>query len=88
VCRQALGDNPVDGAVYVCRTRTGTPLNLLAYEGQGVWLCTNRLAQGRFPWWPTAATPSVRLSARELTVRLWKGFPDRAQMAPAWRQVA
>jgi hypothetical protein len=30
----------------------------------------------------------VRLSARELTVLLWNGFPERAQMAPEWRQVA
>jgi transposase len=88
VCRQALGDNPLDGAVYVFRNRRGTTLKLLAYDGQGFWLCTKRLSQGRFHWWPTAATPSVRLSARELTVLLWNGFPERAQMAPEWRQVA
>jgi transposase len=88
VCRQALGDNPLGGAVYVFRNRTGTTLKLLAYDGQGFWLCTKRLSQGRFHWWPTAATPSVRLSARELTVLLWNGFPERAQMAPEWRQVA
>jgi transposase len=88
VCRQALGDNPLGGAVYVFRNRAGTTLKLLLYDGQGFWLCTKRLSQGRFQWWPTAATPSVRLSARELSVLLWNGFPDRAQMAPEWRQVA
>jgi transposase len=88
VCRQALGDNPLDGAVYVFRNRTGTTLKLLAYDGQGFWLCTKRLSRGRFQWWPTAPTPSVTLSARELAILLWNGFPDRAQMAPEWRQVA
>jgi transposase len=88
VCRQALGENPLGGAIYVFRNRAGTTLKLLAYDGQGFWLCTKRLSQGRFHWWPTAATPSVRLSARELGVLLWNGFPDRAQMAPEWRQVA
>ncbi len=88
VCRQALGDNPLAGAVYVFRTRAGTTLKVLAYDGQGFWLCTKRLSQGRFRWWPTATTPTVRLSARELTVLLWNGFPERAQMAPEWRQVA
>ena len=48
VCRQALGDNPLDGAVYVFRNRAGTTLKLLAYDGQGFWLCTKRLSQGRF----------------------------------------
>lgn len=88
VWRQALGDNPLGGAVYVFRNRAGTTLKLLLYDGQGFWLCTKRLSQGRFHWWPTAATPSGRLSARELSVLLWNGFPDRAQMAPEWRQVA
>jgi transposase len=88
VCRQALSDNPLGGAVYVFRNRAGTALKLLVYDGQGFWLCTKRLSQGRFKWWPTAPTPSVRLSARELAILLWNGYPERAQMAPEWRQVA
>ena len=88
LCRQTLGDNPLGGTVYVFRNRAGTALKLLTYDGQGFWLCTKRLSQGRFHWWPTAATPSVPLSARELTVLLWNGFPERAQMAPEWRHVA
>jgi len=88
VCRQQLADNPLDGAVYVFRNRTGTTLKLLVYDGQGFWLCTKRLSQGRFRWWPTVATPSLRLSARELSILLWNGNPERAQLAPDWRQVA
>jgi hypothetical protein len=88
VCRQALGDTPWDGAVSGLRTRAGTTRKLLAYDGHGFWLCPKRLSQGRFRWGPTATTPRVRLSARELTVRLGNGFPERAQMAPEWRQVA
>lgn len=88
VCRQQLADNPLDGAVYVFRNRTGTTLKLLVYDGQGFWLCTKRLSQGRFRWWPTGATPSLRLSARERSILLWNGNPERAQLAPDWRQVA
>ena len=88
VCRPVWAENPWDGAVFVFRNRTGTTLTLLADDGQGFWLCTNRLSQGRLQWWPTAALPSVRLSAREVAVLVWNGFPDRAQMAPEWRQVA
>ena len=87
VCRRVLGDNPLEGAVYVFRNRAGTALKLLLYDGQGYWLMMKRLSQGRFRWWPTAPAPSVPLSARELTILLWNGFPDRAQMAPEWRQV-
>lgn len=38
VCRQRLGDNPLEGAVYVFRNRAGTALKLLLYDGQGYWL--------------------------------------------------
>jgi transposase len=87
VCRQVLGDNPLSGAVYVFRNRTGTTLKLLAYDGQGFWLCTKRLSHRRFLWWPTATTASVTLSAWALTVLLGNGDPDRAQLAPDWRPV-
>jgi len=38
VCRQVLGENPLEGAVYVFRNRAGTALKLLLYDGQGYWL--------------------------------------------------
>ena len=88
LCRQALSENPVGGTVYVFRNRTGTTLKLLAYDGQGFWLCTKRLSQGRFRWWPTVTNPSVTLSAHELSILLWNGHPDRAQCAPAWRAIS
>jgi transposase len=44
VCRQVLGDNPLSGAVYVFRNRSGTAIKLLFYDGQGYWLCTKRLS--------------------------------------------
>jgi transposase len=87
LCRQTLSENPLSGAVSVFRNRTGTTLKLLAYDGQGFWLCTKRLSQGRFHWWLTAPSPSVTLSAWELNILLGNGHPDRAQLAPAWRPV-
>ena len=87
LCRQVLSENPLGGAVYGFRNRTGTTLKLLAYDGQGFWLCTKRLSQGRFHWWPTAAGPRVSLSAQELSILLWNGNPDRAQLAPEWHPV-
>ena len=87
VCRQRLGANPLEGAVYVFRNRAGTALKLLLYDGQGYWLCMKRLSQGRFTWWPHTADARVPLSARELLIVLWNGDPERAQMAGDWRRV-
>jgi transposase len=88
VCRQVLGDNPREGAVYVFRNRTGTALKLLLYDGQGDWLLMKRLSQGHFTWWPTSADARLPLSARELLIVLWNGNPEGAQMAQDWRRLA
>ncbi len=88
VCRQVLGDNPLEGAVYVFRNRSATALKLLLYDGQGYWIMMKRLSQGRFTWWPQSADARVPLSARELIILTWNGNPERAQMARDWRRVA
>jgi transposase len=88
VCRQRLGDNPLEGEVYVFRNRSGTSLKLLLYDGQGYWMCMKRLSTGRFSWRLQSADARVPLSARELVILLWNGLPDRAQMAKDWRRVA
>jgi transposase len=88
VCRQVLGDNPLEGAVYVFRNRAATALKLLLYDGQGYWMMMKRLSTGRFAWWPHSPDARVPLSARELIIVLWNGDPEGAQMAHDWRRVA
>jgi len=88
LCRQRLGENPMDGAIFVFRNRRGTSLKLLCYDGQGFWLCQRRLSQGRLRWWPTSAQASARLSARELQILLWNGNPKGLELAEDWRGVA
>jgi transposase len=87
VCRQVLGDNPLSGAVYVFRNRSGTAIKLLFYDGQGFWLCAKRLSQGRFHWWSQGQDASSRLCARELLVLLWNGHPHQAGMAADWQKL-
>ena len=88
LCRQRLGENPMEGAVFVFRNRRGTSLKLLCYDGQGFWLCQKRLSQGRLKWWPTSAQASERLSARELQILLWNGNPRAVELGEDWRRVA
>ena len=86
VCRQGLGDHPLRGALSVFRNRSGTALTIVLHDGQGFWLCTKRLSQGRFTWWLQGAEASARLAARELLILLWHGNPQQAEMAADWRQ--
>jgi transposase len=88
LCRQQLSQNPMNGAVYVFRNRRATALKLLVYDGQGFWLCTKRLSQGRFQGWPRSAGDALSVSARTLQILLWNGDPERARLAEDWRQLA
>ena len=85
VCRQELSSDPLSGAVFLFRNRSGTAVKVLAYDGQGFWLCQKRLSTGRFRYWPDGGDGVKReLLAHELTVLLAAGDPSRAEGAPLW----
>ena len=88
VCREALGEDPFTGAVFVFRSRRRTAVKLLVYDGQGFWLCHKRLSKGRFRWWPSREDKAATaLQAHELQVLLCAGDPSATQAAPVWRRV-
>jgi len=87
-CRQELAENPMSGALFVFRNRSGTALKLLCYDGLGYYLVTRRFSQGRVRWWPQASdSPLHLLEAQQLSVLLYQGLPDEAKFAPAWRKL-
>ena len=89
VCRQRLGDNPLEGAVYVFRNRSGPSLKLLLYDGQGYWLMYEAtLTRGAFRGGPTARTHGYPCRLESCIILTWNGHPERAQMAKDWRRVA
>jgi transposase len=86
ICRAQLGADPFSGAVFVFRSRRGTAIRLLCYDGQGFWLCHKRLSMGRFRYWPRGTDSGVHaLLAHELQVLVMGGDPSATQAAPAWR---
>jgi transposase len=89
VCRQALQSDPFAGAVFVFRSRNRRALKLLAYDGQGFFLCQKRLSQGVFAWWPPTTGEAVcKVEPYQLQLLLWNGNPSKAQAAPLWRPLA
>jgi len=90
VCREVLAADPFSGTVFVFRNRRRTAIKLLAYDGQGFWLCMKRLSKGRFRYWPDGANDTMQrqLLAHELSVLLAAGDPQRTLAAPQWRRVA
>lgn len=88
LCRTTLGSDPFVGTVFVFRSRRGTSVKLLTYDGQGFWLCQKRLSASKFRYWPGRSGEVKReLLAHELQVLLAGGNPDVAQGAPQWRPI-
>ena len=84
LCREKLNADPFSGYLFIFRTRRGTAIRVLQYDGQGFWLATKRLSKGRFRWWPTGSEPSRTLRAHQAQLLLAAGNPD-AEAPPAWR---
>ena len=88
LAREEYASDPFSGCVFVFRNRRRTALKLLAYDGQGFWLCQKRLSKGRFRYWPSSQDVGLSaLEAHELVVLLRGGDPARTQAAPVWRGV-
>lgn len=87
LCREKLLEDPFSGCVFVFRSRRGTAIRLLTYDGQGYWLLQKRLSKGRFRWWPEADTPAKRLESYEAQLLLAAGDVSRVRAAPMWRRV-
>ena len=86
LCRQKLGDDPFSGCLFIFRTRSGTAIRMLVYDGQGFWLAQKRLSQGRFRWWPEDTGPVRMLEAHQAQLLLAAGDPT-VQGAPVWKSV-
>jgi len=87
LCQDKLQADPFSGCVFLFRSRRGTSIRILVYDGQGFWLAQKRLSQGRFEWWPTGKDPARTLQAHQAQLLLAAGNPD-AEAAPVWRPVS
>ncbi len=88
IVRRIVEKDPMKGAYFVFRSMSGHSLRILYYDGGGYWLCTRRLSQGKFKWWPynTNKTSSEILS-RDLFVLIWGGNPKNCIFPDLWKKV-
>ena len=88
VCQEKLSEDPIGGCVFVFRSRGGTSIRLLSYDGQGYWLAQKRLSKGRFRRWPESSLPAQPLEAYEAQLLMVAGDVSRVRAAPMWRRVS
>ena len=87
LCREKLAADPFSGCIFIFRTRRGTAIKLLTYDGQGFWMATKRLSKGRFRWWPEGKEGARTLRAHQAQLLLAAGNPE-AEAAPVWRPLS
>jgi transposase len=87
LCQDKLAEDPFSGCVFVFRSRSGTAIRLLSYDGQGYWLAQKRLSKGRFVWWPEGTEATKPLEAYEAQLLMVAGDISRVKAAPMWRPV-
>src|SRR3981189_3395060 len=84
LCQEKLAEDPFSGCVFVFRSRSGTAIRLLSYDGQGYWLPQKRLSKRRFVGWPQATGTTKPLEAYEAQLLMAAGDLSRGRAAPMW----
>ena len=64
--REALGEDPFSGTIFVFRCRRADRVKILAWDGSGLVLFWKRLEHGAFRW-PPISDGVMRLTPSQLT---------------------
>ena len=76
-----LERNPFDGHWFVFRSRNGTRLKILTFDGVGWWLHYRRLETGRLTWPAVNGRGAIELSHAQFAV-LTQGLDWRRVSVP------
>jgi hypothetical protein len=86
ICRDLLQIEPMDGCYIVFRNRSGTMLRVVLYDGDGFWLCEKTFSKGSIRTW-FDGEGITQVSARELSVLLWRGDLQKVQFPEFWKKM-
>lgn len=59
---------------YLFANRRANRMKVLVHDGIGIWLCARRLHRGRFTWAPDGSSPTIAMTADQLSA-LVLGLP-------------
>ena len=69
VCERELGEQPLDGTLFLFSNREGSALKALMWTPGGFTLLYKKLERGRFSW-PSGDADRVRMTPAELAALL------------------
>ncbi len=88
VCRQKLTLDPINGALFLFYNKNRTTIKILSFDGQGFWLCTKRLSQGKFKYKVQTSSSHKQICHRFLHILINNGDPSSARLAKNWRALS
>jgi hypothetical protein len=80
LCQEKLAEDPFSGCVFVFRSRSGTAIRLLTYDGQGYWLAQNEPSShytsfvSSTAYWAPACIPAARSTNRSHRLQCFAGM--------------
>jgi hypothetical protein len=84
-CKQKLTLDPITGALFLFYNKNRTTIKVLSYDGQGFWLCTKRLSQGRFNKLHHGSLTYKQICHRSLHILINNGDPASVKLAKNWQ---
>lgn len=89
LCQKQLNQDPFSGALFMFTNRDRTSIKLLAYDGNGFWLCQKRFSSGKLKWWPNASMGQsiYHIDAIKLAILISQGNPDPVLLGAPWKRL-
>ncbi len=88
ICRLQLEENPFSGTLFIFHNRRGTQIRILCYDGQGFWLITKRLSQGRWKWPCSSLQETRQLSLQQLQNLIWNNEWSHLSEKKFWKPLS
>lgn len=87
ICKLRLSINPFNGSIFLFYNKKKTTIKILAYDGQGFWLCTKRLSKNRFIAKLKSLSPCYQICYRVMHILTSNGDPASVKIAQDWLPV-
>jgi transposase len=84
MCMPKWKIDPFSGHVFVFRNKRSTSVKILAYDGNGFWVCQKRFSRGKLKWWPKTTQDCACVRAIELLIVLQQGIPVSGCIPENW----
>ena len=86
-CKLKLSTDPFNGTMFLFYNKSRTTIKILAFDGQGFWLCTKRLSKGKFIAKLQSQSPYYQICYRAMHILTYNGDPDFAKLGKDWRAI-